>query len=154
MKSTGKYTLRELKESEMPGIFPLIKQLNPTLSKPLFIKRLKAMTALDYHVVAAFDGKKMVALSGFWIGMRFWCGREFDIDNFIVDEKYRGTGIGKLLMVWLEDRARKEGTELIVLDSYASAYDAHAFYHARGYGITGYHFTKAPASGKPFRKTS
>lgn len=148
------YTLRELKPSEMPGIWPLIKQLNPTMRKATFTARLKTMNGLGYHVLGAFDGKKLVGISGFWIRMRFWCGKEFDIDNVVVHKDYRGKGIGKRMDDWLFQRARKEGAELIVLDSYNTAHEAHAFYHNQGYGITGYHFTKSPKDGKPYRKPS
>ena len=154
MKSTGKYTLRELKKSEMPSIFPLIKQLNPGMGKALFAKRLRAMQAGGYRVVAVFDGTKMVGINGFWLRTRFWCGKQLDIDNVVVDETYRGAGLGKMLNLWLEALAKKEKVELMVLDSYVTAHDAHAFYHRQGFGITGYHFTKAPHDGKPFRKTS
>lgn len=149
-----KVTIRELKKAEMPGIYPLIKQLNPTMSKALFAKRLKAMLAGEYHAIAAFDGTKIIALNGFWVRTRFWCGKQLDIDNVVVDAAYRGKGIGKRMDNWLMAYAKKHDIELIVLDSYNTAHAAHAFYHAQGYGITGYHFTKEPKSGLPFRKTS
>lgn len=144
--------IRELNPSEMPAIHPLIRQLNPTMGKALFTRRLKAMLADGYRAIAVFDGTRMVAISGFWIRTRFWCGKQLDIDNVVVDKAYRGKGIGTLMDRWLFDLACTEKAELIVLDSYASAHDAHAFYHQQGYGITGYHFTKAPRTGKPYRK--
>ncbi|MFZ4124533.1 MAG: GNAT family N-acetyltransferase [Rickettsiales bacterium] len=153
MRSTKKYTVRELKPSEMQGIFPLISQLNPTMSKALFTKRLRSMLAGGYRAVAVFEGKKMVALSGFWIRTRFWCGKQLDIDNVVVNEAHRSKGLGKLMNDWLEALAKQESIELIVLDSYNTAHAAHAFYHRQGYGITGYHFTKDPRSGTPFRKS-
>jgi ribosomal protein S18 acetylase RimI-like enzyme len=152
MHRAKKYTIRALEPAEMLGIFPLIKQLNPTMGKALFAKRLKAMLAGGYGAVAVFDGKTIVALSGFWIRTRFWCGKQLDIDNVIVDKAYRGKGLGTRMNEWLENLAKKESIELIVLDSYATAHKAHAFYHRQGYGITGYHFTKSPLTGKPFRK--
>ncbi len=153
MRTATKYTIRELKPAEMQGIFPLIAQLNPAMSKALFTKRLRTMLADGYRAVAVFDGKKMVALSGFWIRTRFWCGKQLDIDNVVVNESHRGKGLGTLMNNWLEAFAKRESIELIVLDSYNTAHEAHAFYHRQGYGITGYHFTKDPRIGKPFRKS-
>lgn len=153
MSTFKKYRIRELEPAEMQAIFPLITQLNPTMRKTLFTKRLRTMLANGYRAVAVFDGKKMVALSGFWIRTRFWCGNQLDIDNVIVDEAYRGEGLGKLMNDWIEALANEESIELMVLDSYVSAHEAHAFYHRQGFGITGYHFTKDPRTGKPFRKS-
>ena len=147
-----KYTIRELNPSELPGIYPLIKQLNPAMTKALFTKRLKTMIPAGYRAIAVFDGKKMIGLSGFWIRTSFWCGLQLDIDNVIIDKAYRSKGLGKLMDDWMMAYAKKHKVELIVLDSYASAYPAHAFYYRQGYGITGYHFTKAPVTGKPYEK--
>jgi GNAT superfamily N-acetyltransferase len=152
MKHPTPYTVRELKKAELPAIFPLIRQLNPTMTKAVFSKHLKDMLAGGYRAIAVFDGKKMVGLSGFWLRTRFWCGKQLDIDNVVVDAAYRSNGIGKLMDDWMMQFAKKHKVELIVLDSYATFYDAHRFYHRMGYGITGYHFTKVPATGKPFRK--
>lgn len=139
-------TIRELPGSEMPSIYPLIKHHNPWMAKAQFTRFLKEMIAGGYRVIAAFDGPRMVGISGFWIGTRFWCGRQFDIDNFVVDETYRGGGVGKKMVAWLEKKAKDEQCDLIVLDSYTSSPGAHMFYYKQGFTITGYHFTKMPGS--------
>ena len=149
-------SLRELPPAEIPAIYPLIRQLNPWMTKALFNRALKEMLPLGYRVLAAFDGKKLVGCSGFWVGMRFWCGRQFDIDNVIVAEDYRRAGVGRKMTVWLEKKAAELNCDLMVLDSYAGSAHAHRFYMQQGFALTGYHFTKIPNSkelGKlPFRK--
>lgn len=144
------FTLRELKPAEIKDIYPLIRLHNPTLSKAVFLTRLKEMLPLGYHVLAAFEGERMVAISGFWLRARFWCGRQLDIDNFFVHPDYRGAGLGKQLVAWLEKRALKEKCELIVLDTYAHSFLAHRFYHREGFVATGYHYTKVPGSTIPW----
>lgn len=150
MKTKTKITLRELKPAEIKGIFPLIHLHNPGITKPLFTKRLADMLPHGYRAVAAFDGKTMVAVSGFWLRSRFWCGRQLDIDNFFVHPDYRGDGLGKKLVDWLEKRALKEQCELIVLDAYADSFLAHRFYHREGFVATGTHFTKVPGTTVPW----
>ncbi len=149
-------SLRELTPAEMPAIYPLIHQLNPWMGKAQFTRSLKAMLPLGYRVLAAFDGRQLVGCAGFWVGMRFWCGKQFDIDNVIVDETCRKRGIGKKMSVWLEKKAAELGCDLMVLDSYAGSAHAHRFYMQQGFALTGYHFTKMPGDtplGKlPFRK--
>lgn len=143
-------TLRELNPAEITTIYPLVKLQNPSLTKAKFAASLKEMLPLGYHALGAFDGKKLIGCSGFWLRSRFWCGRQLDIDNFFVLAEYRSAGIGKKLVEWLEKRALKEKCELIVLDCYADSFLAHRFYHREGFVATGYHFTKVPGTLKPY----
>jgi ribosomal protein S18 acetylase RimI-like enzyme len=152
--ATPEIALREVPTTQLSSIYPLIETLNPKLTKREFTKRLKVMIPLGYRAIAAYDGKRMVGLSGFWIGMRFWCGRQLDVDNFVVDPHYRGQQIGEKLLVWLEKEALRHGCHLMVLDVYTDNYLAHRFYHRAGFVATGYHFTKIPGTTKPYQKTS
>jgi ribosomal protein S18 acetylase RimI-like enzyme len=138
------FRIRELTPRELPQLYPLIHQLNPSMTRAVFTQRLKTMRPLGYRAVAVFSGTQMIAASGFWVRTRFWSGREFDIDNFIVDAAHRKNGIGEMLYAWLEVQAKKEKAELIVLDSYVTSHWAHRFYLRQGFEITGYHLTKKP----------
>ncbi len=143
-------TLRELKPAEIPSMFPLIQILNPTMSKALFTRRIKSMMPLGYRAVAAFEGKEMVAVSGFWIRTRLWCGKQLDMDNFVVNPTLRSSGLGSRIVEWIEKLALKENCELIVLDSYVQSHLTHRFYFRQGFSITGYHLTKVPGTNAPF----
>lgn len=143
-------TLRELKATEIPLIFPLIQLLNPDMSKALFMKRIKAMMPHDYRAVAAFQGKEMVAVSGFWIRTRLWCGKQLDMDNFVVMPTLRRSGVGAQILAWIEQRAIAEKCELIVLDSYVQSHLTHRFYYRQGFTISGYHMTRVPGTDAPF----
>ena len=147
------YVIRELTPAEIPGIFPLVHLHNPKLTKRLFTARLKDMLPFGYRAVAAFDGTRMAAISGFWVHSRFWCGRHLDIDNFVVHPDDRGANLGATLVAWLEKRALAEHCDLMVLDAYADNFLAHRFYHREGFVATGHHFTKIPGSKMPWKKT-
>lgn len=145
-----KITLRELSPEEIHGIFPLIQVLNPALTKATFTARLKKMAPLGYRAVAAFEGERMVGLSGFWMWTRFWCGTHLDIDNFVVHPDYRNAKVGEKLVAWLEKLAIKEKADLMVLDVYAENHRAQRFYFRSGFVGTGKHFTKIPGSRVPY----
>lgn len=124
----------------------MIRILNPWMERTTFDAMLKEMLQDGYRAVAAFDGDEMLGLSGFWLRTRFWCGRQLDIDNFIVLPQLHGKGIGKKLAAWLEKTAKREGCELIVLDTYVERTGAQEFYGKQGFAKTGYHMTKIPGS--------
>lgn len=137
-------SIRELTKDEIRGIWPLIRQLNPNLAEQAFKDRLDRMLSeFGYRCAGAFDETgEMVGLSGFWIMCRLWNGLNVDLDNVVVAEKARSLGVGKKLVAWIEDVARKEGCEMAVLDAFAVNSAAHRFYFREGYIIRGYHFTK------------
>ncbi len=149
-KKSKSITLRALKPSEIPSIYPLVHLNNPHITKPIFTRRLKDMIPFGYHIVAAFDGARMVAISGFWLRSRFWCGRQLDIDNFFVHPKYRNSGLGARMVKLLDARAKAEKCDLIVLDCYVDYFRTHRFYQREGFVTTGYHFTKVPGTTEPF----
>jgi len=152
MKKKSSITLRELSAKEIPSIFPLVQKNKPGITKAKFTASLNDMIPLGYRVVAAFDGEVLVAISGFWLRTRFWCGRQLDIDNFFVLPEYRGQKLGERMIAWLEKRALKEKCELIVLDCYVDYFLAHRFYQRQGFVTTGFHFTKVPGSNQPYHR--
>jgi GNAT superfamily N-acetyltransferase len=123
--------------------FPLIKQLNPSLTKPVFKHRLKAMRAQGYRCIAMIEKGQYIAISGFWHSTRFWCGDFIEMDNLVVKEGIRSKGIGKKLVNWIEKEAKRKGCDVINLNCYVSSYDAHRFYAREGFIIKGYHFMKS-----------
>ena len=134
--------IRLLNAEEMHRILPLIQQLNPTIPSATLTKRLAEMIELGYQCVGAFKNGKLVGAAGMWFGARFYCGRYIDVDNVIVDQEQRSSGIGSLLMSWIEAYARTQRCEVSVLDAYTTNTSAHRFYLRDGYKIIGFHFYK------------
>jgi GNAT superfamily N-acetyltransferase len=145
-------TLRELKPNELELLFPLINGNNPSITRPLFKKRLAAMKKLGYRAIGMFEGKTLIACSGFWLRTRFWSGLELDIDNFYVAETHRSKKLGAAMLQWFEAFALKNKVDLIVLDTYADYFLAQRFYVRGGFAHTGYHMTKVPGSKMPFAR--
>jgi GNAT superfamily N-acetyltransferase len=134
--------IRELDEAEIAGMYPLLTQLNPNMSEARFREALAEMLPRGYRCIGAFEAGVMIGVCGFTLGYRFWCGRQLDLDNFVIDAAARGKQVGQKMLRWLEALAAREQCHIIVLDSYATATDAHRFYHREGYTILGYHFVK------------
>lgn len=138
--------LRELSAKEIPMIFSLVGLQNEWMSAAQFNDALRAMLPQGYRAVGVFQGDRLIGCSGFWIRQRFWCGRQLDIDNFYVHPEHRRAGIGKQLLAWLEEEAKKEDCQLIVLDTYVTYGHAQRFYMEHGFAMTGFHMTKMPGS--------
>jgi GNAT superfamily N-acetyltransferase len=133
----------EIMSDQMASIAPLVYALNPSLSKAVFDLRLQEMMKDGYRCVGGYHEDALIAIAGFKIFTRFWCGKQMDVDNVVVQAEYRQHGVGKNLFAWLEHTAKHEGCDVMVLDSYGHAHAAHRFYHREGFHIEGFHFYKA-----------
>ena len=120
----------------------LVRQTNPQITKAIFSARLKKMQKQGYRCIAYMQKGEMVGLCGFWHGTRFWCGDFIDLDNVVVDQKFRAKGIGKKMVAWVEAEALRLKCDQVGLDCYTTHHAAHRFYMAQNYIIKGYHFIK------------
>lgn len=134
--------IRELKPAEMPTLYPLIKQLNPTITRRQFGIYLDAALDEGYRCFGGFQGKKMVAACGAWVMTRFWCGKFMEVDNVVVDKALRNSGLGKVLLDEVEKIAKSEGCKMMLAASYTHNTASHRFYFREKYIIRGFVFTK------------
>jgi predicted N-acetyltransferase YhbS len=58
------------------------------------------------------------------------------VENVVVDSGYRGTGVGKLLMEYIKEKAGEAGCYKVQLMSDKRRNEAHKFYAAIGYNAT------------------
>lgn len=63
----------------------------------------------------------------------FQGGKRATVESVRVDEKYRGRGIGRELMLWAIERAKKENCFAVQLTTNAERQNAHRFYENLGF---------------------
>lgn len=137
------FTLHELSnKTDLIGQFDLIQEMYPEMTLERYSTHLDKMLLLNYKQVIVKDGDKVIGLSGFWIGTKLWCGDYLELDNVIVTQEARGTGAGKLLATYLEEKAKQLGCSILALDAFVGNFKAHRFYYDQGYAARGYHFVK------------
>lgn len=85
-------------------------------------------------IVAEADGALVGTLQIiFTPSISFQGGRRATVESVRVDEKYRGRGIGRELMLFAIDRARAENCIAMQLTTNAERADAHRFYENLGF---------------------
>lgn len=136
--------VRKLKAADLAEAARLLSSLNPDTPPALVTERLHRI--LDehphYHLVGAFKEGTLAGLAGAWIATKIWCGRYLEIDNLVVDENQRSSGIGSILINHLAGLAKEQDCKLVVLDSYTSNHASHRLYYRLGFEVWGYHFVK------------
>lgn len=135
--------VRELKRLEdMLPHLDVIRELYPDIDLESYQKLLQNMIPNNYAQVGIFTGDKCIAISGYWLGTKLWCGPYLELDNVIVCKEARGTGAGKLIQQYLEEKANNLNCSIMALDAYTSNFKAHRFYYNQGYAPRGFHFIK------------
>jgi|ERR1051326_818513 GNAT superfamily N-acetyltransferase len=139
---TLKFSIREIRKEEMLLQLPLINQLSPDIKQKDYERMLDEMLSHGYRMVGIFDGEKCIGISGFWIGTKFYSDKYLEPDNVVIDKNYRSKGIGKLLLDWLTEEAKRNNCKTIMLDAYLENIQGHKFYWREGFVARGFHFLK------------
>ena len=137
------YQIKEIKAgNEMAARYELFAQLNPSVPKNDYVRMLKDMCSQGYRMIGIFDKDVCMGISGFWIGTKLYCGKYLEPDNVVIDKDHRSKGVGKILMDWLEEEAKRNDCSMVMLDAYLENIPGHRFYYREGYVARGFHFIK------------
>ena len=127
---------------EMLQSLDLVKELTPDLTHASYHKMLLEMLPHNYRQVAIFEENTLIGISGYWLATKIYCGKYLEIDNLVVGKEYRSRNIGKLLVDWMLDEARKNNCQTVLLDAYVENFKAHKFYYREGFIARGFHYLK------------
>lgn len=137
-------TLRPAGLSDSTTIAALMTQLGyPSTPAQIETRLTRMLEHPDYAAVVADADGEVVAL----VLIHLERGLEYDavygrIMGLVIDERWRGRGLGRELMAYTERWCKDQGAERIVLTSANRRADAHKFYDALGYERTGIRFAK------------
>tara|TARA_R110002051_G_scaffold150662_3_gene223242 strand:+ start:5661 stop:6098 length:438 start_codon:yes stop_codon:yes gene_type:complete len=129
---------------KMDSIIPLVIQLNlGKLTEEVLKSRLKDMLAMGgYQCIGVYADKKLIACCGFWILNKLYAGKHVEPDNVFVEEAYRSSGVGELIMNWLFNHAITIGCEGAEVNCYARNEKGKKFWERQGFEALGYHMIK------------
>jgi GNAT superfamily N-acetyltransferase/gamma-glutamylcyclotransferase (GGCT)/AIG2-like uncharacterized protein YtfP len=139
----GSTTVRDAAAADASAVAALVTQLGYPAAADAMATRLRRMASLSHHRVVVAEG------SGGIIGVAAACvdhGIELEtygrITALAVDEKWRGRGVGTLLVQYVERWCRERGADRVTLTSGHHRPESHKFYQSLGYDATGLRFIK------------
>ena len=140
MEMENQFRLEEVGEIEvMKQALPVLQELYPTLCLAHYTSLLAQMVPHNYKQILVFHENRVVAVCGFWIGTKIWCGKYLELDNVIVSKDFRSHDIGKRMTRYLIDKAKKEDCNMLGLDVYTDNYRGIKFYMNEGFIPRGFH---------------
>ena len=112
---------------------PVLQQLRPLLTADLFrqIYGESYMRERVQYTVGLDNRDECLVVMG-WRILNKTAVRMLYIDDLVVSEKARGTGIGKVMMEEMTKRANEAGCGMLALDTGAQRVDAQRFYENFG----------------------
>lgn len=128
--------IRKLAKDDLERVFELLNELNEHQLKYEFFKKNYDARVNDensYYICATINGKIVgVLIAEFQLKLHDFKRRIF-VDNLIVDERYRGRGIGKKMLQELVNHARANNCGSIELTSRLENERAHRFYERNNF---------------------
>jgi GNAT superfamily N-acetyltransferase len=117
------------------------RQLRPHLPDDYAAKMARVLQ--DARMALAVRDDTVLGLAVYRWHENTFDGLKFYIDDLVTDEAHRSAGVGRALIVHLEEVARKLGASGLVLDSGTQRARAHKFYFREGFVIPAFNFKKS-----------
>ena len=118
------------------------RQLRPDLPAD-YAGRLRAVFANGGRLALVAEGGLVRAVTLWRLIENTYEGCRLYVDDLVSDETRRSQGAGKMMLDWLEAKAKALGCDVLALDSGVQRDRAHRFYFREGMHITSFSFRKA-----------
>jgi GNAT superfamily N-acetyltransferase len=131
-------TIRRATPGDVDRLADLCGQLGYPLSREQVRLRLTEIAqepGNEVHV-AVGSGEFVVGWIQLYVRQLLMVERHVEMGGLVVDEAYRGQGVGRMLVDWAETWARDHGCDTIYLRSNVQREAAHRFYERMGYQLT------------------
>lgn len=123
--------------------WPVMAQLRPHLVEAVYLEMVARMRSRDgYRLAAGLIEGRVVGVAGFRCMEALYAGEILVVDDLVVDSERRSAGVGKAIVDWLDEEAKRVGAVQIHLDSHRKRLDAHRFYHREGFDDAALHFLR------------
>lgn len=136
-------SIQPLSIQDIDQIIPLTQQLNPTLSEEELRARTTEIFKYEsYHCMGCYLDGALVGLTGAWILVKLYSGKQLEIDHLIIDQAIQSKGLGRQFLGLVQEWAIEQGCQTMELNTYVTNAPSHKFYFNQGFTIKGYHFLK------------
>jgi GNAT superfamily N-acetyltransferase len=121
-------------------------QIYENLNHETYIEDILNMMQRGYKMAGVFEDEtyeKCVGIVGLRIVRKLQHGKAVEIEDFMIDRKKRGIGIGKVMMRWVEWQSAIFGCENIIGSLGNERAESQKIYSREKFEIEGYFFRKA-----------
>jgi len=141
----------QIKESqtreEIFETFEVINQIYGDLNSDTYIEDILNMMQRGYRLVAVFEDSdvekgRCIGVAGIRIIRKLQHKKAIEIEDFMIDRKKRGIGVGKMLMRWIEWQAANFGCQNIVGNLETKRLESQKIFSREKFILDGFFFKK------------
>lgn len=136
-------SVKLITHNEITTVLPLVAIINPSLSTKKVAALLEEMFVQGYQCVIAFYEDQCSGVIGLWIQTKFYVGKHVEYDNVYVMPGYRGKGVGKKMMKFVDYYAREQGCVAVELDCDILDKGNRKFWEKLGFEQIGHYYQKS-----------
>ncbi|WP_265584067.1 GNAT family N-acetyltransferase [Chitinimonas koreensis] len=118
------------------------RELRPQI-QPDYAGQLAGIFADGGRLVIAADGEDVLGVALYRCYRDTFSGTKFYVDDLVTTSSRRSRGVGRTLLDWLQQEARRLGARNFILDSGTQRTDAHRFYFREGLVVECFNFRKS-----------
>jgi len=127
-------------EAEVRKCWAVFRELRPHISgEEEFVARWRGQVEEGYRIVFIEEGDKVVAAAGYRFLHTMAWGHILYLDDLIALQAAHGTGLGTLLLQYLQKEARERGCDAVHLDTGYQRHLAHRAYLRNGFRMDCHH---------------
>jgi GNAT superfamily N-acetyltransferase len=121
-----------LTERDLTDAFALFKQLYPHITPESYQDRLREMRSENhYRLFGTRSQNEWVGLVGFISLTNLVYGKYLWVHDLVVSEGGRSRGIGRQLMLFVEQLAAEENCQFVALSAHIAHIEAQDFYQSK-----------------------
>jgi GNAT superfamily N-acetyltransferase len=141
----------QIKESqtreEIFETFGVLKQIYEDLNPNTYVEDILNMMQRGYRLVAVFEDEdvesgRCIGVAGVRVIRKLHYNKAIEIEDFMIDRKKRGIGVGKMLMRWIEWQAANFGCQNIVGNLETKRLESQKIFSREKFILDGFFFRK------------
>lgn len=127
--------------------FAVLIQIYEDLSKETYVEDILNMMQRGYKMAAVFEdleveNGKCIGVVGLRIIRKLHYGKAVEIEDFMIDRKKRGIGVGKMLIRFVEWQAAVFGCKNIIGSLETKRAESQKIFSREGFILDGFFFRK------------
>jgi GNAT superfamily N-acetyltransferase len=127
---------------EILETFNVLSQIYDDLNKETYIDDILNMMQRGYKMAAVSEENCCIGVIGVRIVRKLHYGKALEIEDFMIDRKKRGIGVGKMLIRWAEWQATIFGCQNIIGNLETKRLESQKIYSREKFILDGFFFRK------------
>ncbi len=132
---------------EILETFNVLAQIYEDLNRDTYIEDVLNMMQRGYKMAAVFEDQEVesgrcIGVVGVRVVRKLHQGKAIEIEDFMIDRKKRGIGVGKMLIRWVEWQSATFGCNNIIGSLETKRLESQKIFAREGFLLDGFFFKK------------